>query len=78
VTELQTGRPGFDSRQGWRFLLFAIASRQALVPTLSPIEWAPGEISPGVKLTTHLHQVPRLRMRAAIHLLPNKSSWRGA
>jgi hypothetical protein len=31
-----------------------------------------------VKLTTHLHLVPRSRMRGAIPPLPNTSSWRGA
>jgi hypothetical protein len=30
----------------------------------------------GVKLTTHLHLVPRPRMRGAIPPLPNTSSWR--
>jgi hypothetical protein len=30
----------------------------------------------GVKLTTHLHPVPRSRMRGAIPPLPNTSSWR--
>jgi hypothetical protein len=32
----------------------------------------------GVKLTTHFHLVPRLRMRGAIPLLPNMPSWRDA
>jgi hypothetical protein len=32
----------------------------------------------GVKLTTHLHLVPRSRMHGAIPPLPNTSSWRGA
>jgi len=31
----------------------------------------------GVKLTTLLHLVPRLRMRGAIPPLPNTFSWRG-
>jgi hypothetical protein len=32
----------------------------------------------GVRLTTLLHLVPRLRMRGAISPLPNTSVWRGA
>jgi len=31
-----------------------------------------------VKLTTHFHLVPRLRIHGAIPPLPNTSSWRGA
>jgi hypothetical protein len=32
----------------------------------------------GLKLTTHLHLVPRSRMRGAIPPLPNTPPWRGA
>jgi hypothetical protein len=32
----------------------------------------------GVKLTTHLHQVPRTKMREVIPLLPSTPSWCGA
>jgi hypothetical protein len=32
----------------------------------------------GMKLTTHLHLVPRSSMRGVIPLLPNTPSWRGA
>jgi len=35
----------------------------------------PGEKRPGVKLTAHLHLVPRLRMRGATSPLPSTSSW---
>jgi len=51
-------------------------------PTLGPpIQWVPGALTPGVKrpgmkLTTHLHLVPRLRMRGAIPHLPNASQGR--
>jgi len=39
------------------------------------IQWVPGALNlgvkrRGVKLTTHLHLMPRLRMRGAIPLLP--------
>jgi hypothetical protein len=73
---------GFDSRWGLGIFLFTIASRTALGPT-QPIKWVPGALSlgvkrRGVKLNTHLHLVPRSRMRGAIPPLPNKPSWRGA
>jgi hypothetical protein len=47
----------------------------ATMPTQPPIQWVPGAISPGVgsrgvKLTTHLHLVPRLRMRRAMPPTP--------
>jgi hypothetical protein len=58
------------------------ASKPAVGRTQPPIQWlsgAPslGESGRGVKLTTHLHLVPRSRMRGAIPPLPNKPSWRG-
>jgi len=37
----------------------------------------PEALSPGVKFTTNLHLVPRLRMREAIPPLLNTPSWRG-
>jgi hypothetical protein len=75
-------RPRFDSRQGQEFILFVIESRTALGPAKLPIQWVPGalslgESSRGVKLTTHLHLVPRLRIREAIPPLPHVyMSWR--
>jgi len=48
------------------FFLFATASRPALGPTQPLIQWVPGAVSRGVKLTTHLHLEPRLKTRGAL------------
>jgi hypothetical protein len=75
VTRLRAGRLGFDSRKGLEFFSS---------PPLSDRLWGPpsflssgyqrlfrrGYSGRGVKLTTHLHLVPRLRMRRAIHPHP--------
>jgi hypothetical protein len=80
VTKLRSGRPMFFSRQRQDIFLFATASRLAL----RPAQWVPGVPSSGrsgrgVKLTTHIHLVPRLKMRGgAIPLLPRTSLWRDA
>jgi hypothetical protein len=55
---------GFDSRLGLGIFLFTITSKMALGSTQPPIQWVTGAPSlgvkrPGVKLTTHLHLVPR-------------------
>jgi len=62
----------------WGLLLALAVSRPALGPTQPPIQWVPGILSRGysgrgVKLTTHLHLVLRLRMRGAIPPLPHMS-----
>jgi hypothetical protein len=47
--------------------LFTTVSKTALGPTQSPIQWVSGALSLGdVILTTHLHIVPKSRMRGAI------------
>jgi hypothetical protein len=54
------------------FFLFATGSRPGLVSTQHPMQcvgggvFPRGLIDPGVELTTHLHLVPRLRIRGAI------------
>jgi hypothetical protein len=63
---------GFESRQGMGIFLFTTASRPALGPA---IQWVPGLIpwgwsGRGMTLTTHLHLVPKSRMRGAIPPLP--------
>jgi hypothetical protein len=57
---------------------FSISSR--LCFTKPPIEWVTGAHFPGisgrgVKLTTHLQLVPRLRNYGSLHPLPHTSSW---
>jgi hypothetical protein len=52
------------------------ASRPALGPT-HPVQWVQGAFYRSLKLTTHLHLVPRLRMRGAVPPLFHTSSWRG-
>jgi len=66
------------------FFLIATASRLVLGPTQPSIQFVRRlfptgvKAAGGVKLTTHLHLVPRLRMRGYIHPLPHTSSWGGA
>jgi hypothetical protein len=49
VTQLRSGRPEFFSRQGQEIFLSTTASRPALGPTQSSIQWVPASFSPGVK-----------------------------
>jgi hypothetical protein len=75
---------GFESRQGLGFYLFTTASRPVLGPTQPPIQWVPRALSLAVKRPgretdhSHLHPVPKSRMRGSIPPLPNTPSWRGA
>jgi hypothetical protein len=69
---LRTGRPGFQFSEGavMEIFLFAIASRLALRPNHPPVRWVTGAFTRVVKLMTHLHLVPKSRMRGAITPLP--------
>jgi hypothetical protein len=49
---------GFKSQQGLGIFFFTTTLRLALGPTHPPIQWAPGAVSMGVKLTIHFHLVP--------------------
>jgi hypothetical protein len=75
-TTLRTERPGLTSRKGqWWDFFFSVAFRTVVRPTQPPKQWVPGALTrgvkrPGVKLTTHLHVLPRLRMRGGIPSLP--------
>jgi hypothetical protein len=53
---------GYVSRLRKDMFLFFTASRPALGPTQPPVKLVKRALSLGVKLTTHLHLVPRLRM----------------
>jgi hypothetical protein len=57
---------GLDSRDSIpdrsKIFLLSIASRPAVKPTQPPIQWVPRALSLEVKLITHLHLVPKLRM----------------
>jgi len=46
---LTIGILGFHSRQGLRICLFTTASRMALGPTQTPIQWVPGSLFLEVK-----------------------------
>jgi hypothetical protein len=54
----------WQQAKGWKagvpfpgmICLFSITSRPALGPTQPPVQWVPEAVSPGVKLTTHVHQ----------------------
>lgn len=62
---------------GARGFLFSKMSRLALGPTQLPIQGSFHAVSgQGVKFTTHLHLVPRLRVSEAIPLLL-MPSWSG-
>jgi hypothetical protein len=80
VGKLTAGRPGDRGSipgTGERIIPLAPVSRPALRPTQPPVQWAPGVLFPGlqrgrgVTLTTHLHLVPRSRMRSYISSPPN-------
>jgi hypothetical protein len=61
--------------QRQQIFLFSTASRPTLGPIQPPVRCVPGALSPGVKLTTHLHLVLRLRIHGAVPSLPHTYSW---
>jgi hypothetical protein len=79
VTRLPAARPWFDSLHGRGLSPFSKVqsfSDSNLTTCLKRAEGSlPGVKRPDMKLTIHLHLVPRLRMRGAIPPLPYTSSW---
>jgi hypothetical protein len=65
--------PPLPNTPSWRGALLSTGTTLPLPGALSP-----GECDQGLKLTTHILPVPRLRMRGAIPPLPHTSSRRGA
>jgi hypothetical protein len=67
MTKLWARRPGFDSRHGEK-CTFCLRQRVQTSSGAHPvyIQWVPGAPSPEVKLTIHLHLVPKLRIPEAI------------
>jgi hypothetical protein len=70
LIRLRSGRPRFDCRNG-RGCFLRHRVQTGSVVHQPPIQWVPRSLFSrvkrrGVKLTTHLHLVPRLRMRGAI------------
>jgi hypothetical protein len=74
TTRLRAGRPGFNSRKGLGFNLFATSSRPILGPTQPPLQYVQAVPTPGVKRqwreTCHSLLVPRLSMRGSIPPVP--------
>jgi hypothetical protein len=77
--ELDDGGDGNSSPGRVMNFLFSTSSRTGLESTQPHIQWVPGTLSsgvnrPGVQLTTHLQQVPRLRKYRTIHPFPHTPS----
>jgi hypothetical protein len=62
----RTSRVQFLAGAMMGYFLFATASRSALGHTQLPSQWVQEALSPVVKVITHLHLVPNLRMHGAI------------
>jgi hypothetical protein len=65
ATTLRTGESGFDFRQGHKVLLLSSASTTPSSLSKGCRGSPRGRSHRGVKITTYLHQVPRLTMRGA-------------
>jgi hypothetical protein len=75
---------GFDPRRGLGIFLFTTASRTALGPTQTPIQWVPGGLSlevkrPGREANHSRPSSAEVEERVELYLhSPNTSPWRGA
>jgi hypothetical protein len=74
---------GSDSRPGLGNFLFTTASRAALEPTQTPIQWVPGALSLGIKRQgreADRSPPPCAEVKECVELYlhsPNTPSWRG-
>jgi hypothetical protein len=75
---LRAGRPGFDPRRRQRIFPLPSATRPAVGPTQTPVQWVPGFLSLGAKggrgvmLTTHALLLPRSRKSGSYTSSPPK------
>jgi hypothetical protein len=81
VTRLRSGQSGFDSWQGKEFFssppsldLLLWDRTRAFYPMGTLGGWESVQ-RPGVKLITHFHLLPRVRIRGAIPPFPYTFSW---
>jgi hypothetical protein len=84
ATSWTIGVLGFGSRRGLGIFLFTTASRKALGPTQTPIQWVPGAVFLGVKWPGREadHSPPSsAEVKESVELYLHSSStpsWRGA
>jgi hypothetical protein len=81
IAGLWAGRPGFNSRQGHKFLLYSTVSSPVMEPTHPPIHWVSVAVSPGIKWPgLEADQSPpssaEVNNSGAIHPFSCISSWR--
>ena len=75
-TTLKTKEPGLDFWQGRETFLFSKEPIEVLGPTHPFTKWAQGFKRPrGLKLTTRLHLVRRLKISGTTPPIPHMSSW---
>jgi len=72
----QDGRGSIPERS-WEQFSSTSRSYRVCGPPKPPSQWVLGALSSGAKMSTHLRQLPRLRMRGAMPPVPHTSSWRG-
>jgi hypothetical protein len=75
VMDCTTKESTFNSQQGKNISVSSKTSRSDLGPSQPPIQWVPGDISPGVKLITQPRLVLKSRTGAAPPPLLHKPSW---
>jgi hypothetical protein len=81
VLKLQFGLNSIPAR-GSRLLFYKTSTpplgNHPVSHSVTTRSFSPGKRGRVVKLPTHLHPVPRLRMREAVPSVTTQSSWRGA